>query len=164
VSDNLVFYRINSWLWYWVFFLGTQLGDETYYSIFFSVWFWNIDGAVGRRVILVWCLVMYIGETWNIEGKTINMQTLLALLALANYHVFFRPGHERRDPVAASVDASRGAPRAEVDPGVRDAVDALHDWPGRARVHPLLHARQIPVSLLLVGVHRTHVDRARVHE
>ncbi len=48
--------------WYWVFFLGTQLGDETYYSIFFSFWFWNIDGAVGRRIILVWNIIMYIGK------------------------------------------------------------------------------------------------------
>ncbi len=49
-------------MWYWLFFLGTQLGDETYYSIFFTFWFWNIDGAVGRRIILVWNLIMYIGE------------------------------------------------------------------------------------------------------
>ena len=62
VSKNVVFYQINSWFWYFVFLFGTQLGDETYYSIFFCFWFWNIDGAVGRRVILVWNLVMYIGK------------------------------------------------------------------------------------------------------
>ena len=28
----------------------------------FSCRFWNIDGAVGRRVMMVWCLVMYIGQ------------------------------------------------------------------------------------------------------
>lgn len=61
-DGNVLYYRINSWLWYYIFLLGTQLGDETYYSIFFCFWFWNIDGAVGRRVILVWNLVMYIGQ------------------------------------------------------------------------------------------------------
>ena len=37
-TDNLVFYRVTSWLWYWVFHMGTKLGDETYYSIFFTIW------------------------------------------------------------------------------------------------------------------------------
>jgi sphingosine-1-phosphate phosphatase 1 len=45
-----------------LFRLGSQLGDENFYAFFFSFWFWNIDGAVGRRVILVWNLVMYIGQ------------------------------------------------------------------------------------------------------
>jgi sphingosine-1-phosphate phosphatase 1 len=63
-GKNVVFYRINSWFWYYLFLIGTQLGDETYYSIFFCFWFWNIDGAVGRRVILVWNLVMYIGTPY----------------------------------------------------------------------------------------------------
>ena len=58
---NLVLYRVGSWLWHYFFLMGTQLGDETYYAIFFCFWFWNIDGAVGRRLVLVWNLVMYIG-------------------------------------------------------------------------------------------------------
>ena len=45
-----------------MFFLSSQLGDEKFYAFFFSFWFWNIDGAVGRRVILIWNLVMYIGQ------------------------------------------------------------------------------------------------------
>ena len=47
---------------YYFFYFGTQLGDETWYSIFFCFWFWNIDGAVGRRLMLVWNLIMYIGQ------------------------------------------------------------------------------------------------------
>ena len=61
-NKNVIYYQINSWFWYFLFLFGTQLGDETYYSIFFCFWFWNIDGAVGRRVILVWNLIMYIGN------------------------------------------------------------------------------------------------------
>jgi len=33
-----------------------------FYASFIPFWFWNIDGAVGRRVVLVWTIVMYIGQ------------------------------------------------------------------------------------------------------
>ena len=66
-NKNVIYYKINSWFWYFLFLFGTQLGDETYYSIFFCFWFWNIDGAVGRRVILVWNLIMYIGTNHSSE-------------------------------------------------------------------------------------------------
>jgi len=56
-NRNRIFYRIRNRFWHYIFLFGSQLGDETYYAIFFSFWFWNIDGAVGRRVILVWNLV-----------------------------------------------------------------------------------------------------------
>lgn len=61
-KQNVIYYRIDQVFWYYFFLLGTQLGDETYYSIFFCFWFWNIDGAVGRRIMLVWNMVMYIGQ------------------------------------------------------------------------------------------------------
>ncbi|XP_059049610.1 sphingosine-1-phosphate phosphatase 1-like [Achroia grisella] len=53
---------INNKFWYYVFVLGTALGDEIFYATFIPFWFWNIDGAVGRRVVLVWTVVMYIGQ------------------------------------------------------------------------------------------------------
>ncbi|XP_013142811.1 PREDICTED: sphingosine-1-phosphate phosphatase 2-like [Papilio polytes] len=54
--------HINNKFWYWLFVVGTALGDEIFYVTFIPFWFWNIDGAVGRRVILVWTIVMYIGQ------------------------------------------------------------------------------------------------------
>jgi sphingosine-1-phosphate phosphatase 1 len=54
-------YIINNWMWYYLFVLGTALGDEIFYASFIPFWFWNIDGAVGRRVVLVWTVIMYIG-------------------------------------------------------------------------------------------------------
>lgn len=54
-------YIIDNKFWYYVFRFGTALGDETFYSAFIPFWFWNIDGAVGRRVVLVWSIVMYVG-------------------------------------------------------------------------------------------------------
>lgn len=53
---------INNKFWYYLFVLGTELGDEIFYATFIPFWFWNIDGAVGRRVVLVWTVVMYIGQ------------------------------------------------------------------------------------------------------
>lgn len=53
---------VNNRFWYWLFVLGTELGDEIFYATFIPFWFWNIDGAVGRRVVLVWTVVMYIGQ------------------------------------------------------------------------------------------------------
>lgn len=55
-------FRINNKFWYWLFVLGTELGDETFYSILIPFWFWNVDGCVGRRVVFVWSVVMYFGQ------------------------------------------------------------------------------------------------------
>lgn len=59
-------YIINNWGWYYLFVLGTALGDEIFYASFIPFWFWNIDGAVGRRVVLVWTVIMYIGNSYLI--------------------------------------------------------------------------------------------------
>ncbi|XP_076766245.1 sphingosine-1-phosphate phosphatase 2 [Xylocopa sonorina] len=55
-------YTITNYFWYYLFLFGTNLGDEIFYSTFIPFWFWNIDGAVGRRVVLVWAIVMTIGQ------------------------------------------------------------------------------------------------------
>jgi len=52
---------LNSF-WYYLFTLGTALGDEIFYASFIPFWFWNIDGAVGRRVVCVWTICMYVGK------------------------------------------------------------------------------------------------------
>ena len=49
-------------LWHALFVFGSALGDELFYATFFPLWFWNIDGAVGRRAVLVWFGIMYIGK------------------------------------------------------------------------------------------------------
>lgn len=69
-------FRIRNYFWYYLFFFGTQLGDELFYTTFISFWFWNIDGAVGRRVVLVWATVMTIGNS------TCNLKSYLKLKTL----------------------------------------------------------------------------------
>jgi sphingosine-1-phosphate phosphatase 1 len=54
-------YVIHNYYWYWLFKFGTTLGEEIFYASVFPFWFWNIDGAVGRRIINVWSLSMFIG-------------------------------------------------------------------------------------------------------
>lgn len=60
-TNNKLEYIVTNKFWYYLFKFGTELGDELFYSMFIPFWFWNIDGAVGRRVILVWAIVMCIG-------------------------------------------------------------------------------------------------------
>ena len=60
-------YIVTNWFWYYLFVLGTALGDEIFYASFIPFWFWNIDGAVGRRVVLVWTAIMYIGMYLTLE-------------------------------------------------------------------------------------------------
>lgn len=60
-------YVITNKFWFYLFTLGTALGDEVFYASFIPFWFWNVDGAVGRRVVLVWTIVMYIGMKLNYD-------------------------------------------------------------------------------------------------
>ena len=55
-------YKIHVKFWYYLFHFGAGLGNEFFYCIFFPTWFWNIDGYVCRRVILVWSFLMYVGQ------------------------------------------------------------------------------------------------------
>lgn len=56
-------YEITNKFWYYLFVIGTEFGDEIFYATMIPFWFWNVDGAVGRRVVFVWAVVMYIGKS-----------------------------------------------------------------------------------------------------
>ena len=47
---------------YYFFHTGAALGNEIFYSIFFPCWFWNVDGAIARKITMVWGIFMYIGQ------------------------------------------------------------------------------------------------------
>jgi len=55
-------YTITNPFWYYLFLFGTELGDEIFYTTFIPFLFWNVDGAIGRRVVLVWAIIMSIGK------------------------------------------------------------------------------------------------------
>lgn len=54
-------FKVTNKLWFYLFLIGTGLGDELFYSSFIPFWFWNVDGFVGRRFVVVWTIIMYIG-------------------------------------------------------------------------------------------------------
>lgn len=61
-NDGSVAYIIRNKFWFYLFSFAAGLGYEMFYASFFPFWFWNIDGAVGRRMVLLWVIVMYIGQ------------------------------------------------------------------------------------------------------
>lgn len=66
-------YVVGNRFWYYLFMLGTNLGDEIFYASFIPFWFWNIDGAVGRRVVFIWTFVMYIGTSAKMSTPKNNL-------------------------------------------------------------------------------------------
>lgn len=69
-------YRIANKFWYYLFVFGTELGDEIFYATMIPFWLWNIDGAVGRRVVFLWSIVMYIGQ--SLKGNTFDYLIIFA--------------------------------------------------------------------------------------
>uniref|UniRef100_H3BDE1 Sphingosine-1-phosphate phosphatase 1 n=1 Tax=Latimeria chalumnae TaxID=7897 RepID=H3BDE1_LATCH len=55
-------FRVRNAFLYYLFTFGTELGNELFYITFFPFWLWNVDAYVGRRVIVVWVWVMYLGQ------------------------------------------------------------------------------------------------------
>lgn len=55
-------YVVQWSFFYYLFHIGAGLGNEMFYCCFFPYWFWNVDGYVCRRLVLTWCVIMYIGQ------------------------------------------------------------------------------------------------------
>ncbi|CAF2590285.1 unnamed protein product [Rotaria sp. Silwood2] len=55
-------YKVTSWFWYYFFQIGSALGNEIFYILFFPIWIWNVDGCVARKVSILWVYFMYIGQ------------------------------------------------------------------------------------------------------
>lgn len=60
-TSNSDYVATNFFLDY-LFHFGASLGNEVFYITFFPFWFWNIDGYVGRRLCVFWCIFMYLGQ------------------------------------------------------------------------------------------------------
>jgi hypothetical protein len=41
---------------------GVTMGSEPFYITAFPFIFWNVDIALGRRIIILWAMTMYIGQ------------------------------------------------------------------------------------------------------
>lgn len=83
-------YVVTNKFWYYLFVFGTELGDEIFYASFIPFWFWNIDGAVGRRVVMVWTLIMCIGKCYFKFYQYYNL--LDSILPFSSYLFEFGSG------------------------------------------------------------------------
>ncbi|XP_068682935.1 sphingosine-1-phosphate phosphatase 2-like [Montipora foliosa] len=54
-------YEFNSFF-HALFWFGSSLGYEIFYTTFFPFLFWNIDEYLVRRTVLMWALIMYLGQ------------------------------------------------------------------------------------------------------
>lgn len=60
----------NKFLFY-LFTIGTELGNEMFFIVFFPFLMWNVDAYVSRQVILVWVWVLFFGQsTKDLVGWT----------------------------------------------------------------------------------------------
>lgn len=62
IPSSATRYRINNHFWYYLFSFGSKLGYEFFYSLSFSYCYWNVDSFLCRRLMLVWALLMYVGQ------------------------------------------------------------------------------------------------------
>lgn len=116
---------IKNRFWYYLFLFGTELGDEIFYSAFIPFWFWNIDGTIGRKVILVWAVVMSIGK---VICSTYFYDTRNKFLShYDSWSLRYRTSIERCDLLAKTgVSTSRQIAKQMVR-RIWDAVDSCHD-------------------------------------
>lgn len=64
-KENEVEHHITNIFWYYLFLFGTYLGDEIGYAVVIPFIIWNVDSAVARKMVLVWTIVMYIGNIFQ---------------------------------------------------------------------------------------------------
>ena len=46
-----------------LFVFGSTLGYESFYLTFFPFVFWNIDEYLARRTVILWAVIMYVGQS-----------------------------------------------------------------------------------------------------
>ncbi|KYO33842.1 sphingosine-1-phosphate phosphatase 2 [Alligator mississippiensis] len=55
-------YIVKNYFYYYLFRFSAALGEEIFYITFLPFTCWNINHCVSRRMIIVWSVVMYIGQ------------------------------------------------------------------------------------------------------
>ncbi|XP_063297058.1 sphingosine-1-phosphate phosphatase 2 [Pelobates fuscus] len=61
-KDHIQKYVVQNHLLYYLFRFAAALGQEVFYITFLPFTLWNIDSFVARRLIMVWAIVMYLGQ------------------------------------------------------------------------------------------------------
>ncbi|NXC47586.1 SGPP2 phosphatase, partial [Penelope pileata] len=55
-------YVVKNYFYYYLFRFSAAMGEEIFYITFLPFIYWNIDHSASRRMIIVWSIVMYIGQ------------------------------------------------------------------------------------------------------
>ncbi|XP_007933821.1 sphingosine-1-phosphate phosphatase 2 [Orycteropus afer afer] len=55
-------YIVKNYFYYYLFRFSAALGEEVFYITFLPFTHWNIDPYLSRRLIIIWVLVMYVGQ------------------------------------------------------------------------------------------------------
>ncbi|KAM8953432.1 sphingosine-1-phosphate phosphatase 2 [Pelodytes ibericus] len=55
-------YLVQNYVLYYLFRFGAALGQEVFYITFLPFTLWNIDPFIARRLIIIWVIVMYLGQ------------------------------------------------------------------------------------------------------
>ncbi|XP_054442107.1 sphingosine-1-phosphate phosphatase 2 [Pteronotus mesoamericanus] len=55
-------YIVKNYFFYYLFRFSAALGQEVFYITFLPFTHWNIDPYLSRRLIIIWVLVMYVGQ------------------------------------------------------------------------------------------------------
>uniref|UniRef100_A0ABI7Z838 Phosphatidic acid phosphatase type 2/haloperoxidase domain-containing protein n=3 Tax=Felis catus TaxID=9685 RepID=A0ABI7Z838_FELCA len=55
-------YIVKNYFYYYLFRFSAALGQEVFYITFLPFTHWNIDPYLSRRLVIIWVLVMYIGQ------------------------------------------------------------------------------------------------------
>ncbi|KAM5229213.1 sphingosine-1-phosphate phosphatase 2 isoform 2-T2 [Ctenodactylus gundi] len=55
-------YVVKNYFYYYLFRFSAALGQEVFYITFLPFTYWNIDPYLSRRLVMIWVLVMYIGQ------------------------------------------------------------------------------------------------------
>ncbi|XP_072474042.1 sphingosine-1-phosphate phosphatase 2 isoform X1 [Notamacropus eugenii] len=55
-------YTVKNYFYHYLFKFSAALGEEIFYITFLPFTHWNIDPYVSRRLIIIWVVIMYIGQ------------------------------------------------------------------------------------------------------
>ncbi|XP_032336231.1 sphingosine-1-phosphate phosphatase 2 [Camelus ferus] len=55
-------YVVKNYFYYYLFRFSAAMGQEVFYITFLPFTHWNIDTYLSKRLVIVWVLVMYIGQ------------------------------------------------------------------------------------------------------
>uniref|UniRef100_A0A6J0TS72 Sphingosine-1-phosphate phosphatase 2 n=1 Tax=Pogona vitticeps TaxID=103695 RepID=A0A6J0TS72_9SAUR len=61
-KDSLQEYVVKNYFYYYLFRISAAMGQEVFYITFLPFSYWSINPYIARRLVIMWCVVMYIGQ------------------------------------------------------------------------------------------------------